>query len=103
MDLARLVVEPQDQLFVLPLHQVGVSLARLNKTGSSYGQQELNLRVWILPLLQVGQNQLYVYCDSLLNKNVECVGYNFNLILYAQGESVRETETEQARVLVGGS
>merc|ERR1719318_1618310 len=54
-----------------------------------------------MPLLQVCKKQLY--CDSLISKNVECVGYNFNLILYAQGESVRETETEQARVLVGGS
>ena len=79
MGLARLVVEPQAQFLVLPLHQVGVSLARLNKTGSSYGEQELNLRVWILPLLQVCQKQLS--CDYLLSKNVECVGYNFNLIL----------------------
>ena len=88
MGLARLVVEPQAQFLVLPLHQVGVSLARLNKTGSRYGEQELNLRVWILPLLKVCQKQLYVYCDSLLSKNVRCVGYSFNLIYYAQGEPV---------------
>ena len=42
----------------LSFHQVGVSLARLNKTGSSFGEQEQNLRVWILHLLQVWQKQL---------------------------------------------
>ena len=53
MSLARLVDGPQAQLIVLPLHQVGVGFARLNRTGSSFGGQEMASRVWILPPLQV--------------------------------------------------
>ncbi len=50
-----------------------------------------------------GRNNSYGFCDTLLSENVECVGYNFYFIIYAQDESVRETETEQTQVLVDGN